>query len=467
MAPKLLDLVKLTGTLVPPLAPLGAIAGGIEMLSGQKDPTKKPNPLSSTPKYMSGGYITHKADSMFQVTAPGGTDKLKMNYKGSNIRLDNNEVVDSSNNFVFSEGLGYAEQASKLATRLGRAEKRVGDQISSNTVGAIKAQIADLALQQESEKLAKGGKVNAYKNGGPIDIKRFQELYNQYISQYSPTTSPLVADNSYGPLTKAAFSSDLGRNAIASSNLSQANQDPTSPEAFNISDLQDIDALTALDNPPTESFNRAPLDAASITGSENSALSFNGSSSKPKPQAGLYKSGFSAGDALQLAPLIGAFASLGKGSQKDKGYYDTSTITRNTYDPTRQLARNTQSYQTAINSLSGPATATRATANSLLATRLNQDSNVMAQYDQMNQQARTQYEQRVQDQLRNNNRVSTLTDDLNSRNRAAYDARLQYGLRGVGNLGKALNEKNMINQQMNLYRNEYQNVYDNIVKLLG
>src|SRR5690606_6280517 len=83
---------------------------------------------------------------------------------------------------------------------------------------------------------------------------------------------------------------------------------------------------------------------------------------------------------------------------------DRTQYTQRTFDPTQSLYRNQRSYQNAVNALSAttPVNLRRSLAGSALSSRYAADNQVLSQYDMMNQQARSQYEQQIGQQAQFN-----------------------------------------------------------------
>jgi len=167
-----------------------------------------------------------------------------------------------------------------------------------------------------------------------------------------------------------------------------------------------------------------------------------------------------------MAPIIGGIASLRGGAEVDTPRYDTTNISRETFDSSALLTANARNLSTARNSLSGPASAVRAASNSMLATKLAQDNQVMTQYQGLNNQSKTSFERRVTDQARYNNQQRVSTDNINAANRGALDARLQNTLSSVSNVGKGLNQKQQSAEMMRLYQVQYEDVYNRVLKTL-
>jgi hypothetical protein len=99
----------------------------------------------------------------------------------------------------------------------------------------------------------------------------------------------------------------------------------------------------------------------------------------------------------------------------------------------------------------------------MYASKLDQDSDILTKYNQMNQSARSQYEARTADQRRYNITQTVGTNDINARNRAAYKEAVDVALNSVGNLGKGLNEKRTAYDSLAVLQKMYPDVYARIM----
>jgi hypothetical protein len=101
--------------------------------------------------------------------------------------------------------------------------------------------------------------------------------------------------------------------------------------------------------------------------------------------------------------------------------------------------------------------------NNLYANKLNQDSDILSKYNQMNQSARTQQETRQSDQRRYNIGQTVGTNDINARNRAAYKEAIDTAFNSLGNFGKGLNEKKTAYDSLAVLQKMYPDVYARIM----
>lgn len=499
MAPDIFKLLKFGTSFLPGGPLIGAGINVIDQFSTSNDPTKTPNPLTRTPAYKKGGLINVSTNS-FKVKADADKDDaLLTKYKGSDIRLDNDEVVDTKNDFVFSDDLinpitkrPFSKEAEALFRKRAQYEKTAYSQQNETSASSIKlvdAALKQLATEQENLKTPtyKKGGVMAYKKGGPINPKLFQQLYNQRITTPFQT---LTEDGILGPKTRAAQETELGKRLLEELSTRPPLRLPVNPkdfvpkfdETFPEGTPQELADLYASDGPLHQQNAIQELALAQrqeAIDARNRELMIESpaidtptvptTQTQDKPAASILASNpndFSLGDALQLAPAVTAMLRLRKGAQKETPQFDRTRITKERYSPNALLTNNQASYSNALNSASGPLTAVRGLQNSLLANKLKADNQVLSQYDQMNQRANTNYESRLQNQQRYNNAVRTSTDDLNSRNSAAYDASIRNVSQQVANIGLGLNQKEQDAQRMNLYRATYSDVYDRILNNL-
>ena len=103
----------------------------------------------------------------------------------------------------------------------------------------------------------------------------------------------------------------------------------------------------------------------------------------------------------------------------------------------------------------------------MLASKMKADNSALTQYDQMNQGARSEYENRVSNQQRYNVGQRTYTNDINARNKGAYDSAIQNAFGNLSNFGVGLNQRKQAYDALDLYGSTYKDVYSRILKTLG
>lgn len=180
-----------------------------------------------------------------------------------------------------------------------------------------------------------------------------------------------------------------------------------------------------------------------------------------------YKTPWTIGDALKgvelLSKGIGAF---GK-PEVEKAVTDNSPLTQQTFDPTNSLYQNRRAYSNYVNTL--PATslgARRALGSNALSNLYSSNNSVVSQYQAMNQQARQTYEDRLSNRRRFNAQQMTRANEVNAANRAAQDAVQQNFFTSIGQFGEDINRKRYAQDQVNLLRTQYPDVFENFLKTL-
>lgn len=180
-----------------------------------------------------------------------------------------------------------------------------------------------------------------------------------------------------------------------------------------------------------------------------------------------YNTPFTVGDALQAAEVVSKFGNLGS-PEVEKINADTTSITKNTYDVRPQLFQNQRNFSNLRNNLvSNSINTRRAMLSNAYSTKLNADSQVISQYQNMNNEANVQYEQRLADQRRYNIQQTNYTNDLNARNRGQHKTLLDNAWTSVGNFGEQLNNKVYANDVMALYQEMYPEIYKDSGKALN
>ena len=382
-------------------------------------------------------------NSAFQVQGnPNIQDSEAYNYQGQNLKLDHNEVVNTTQDFVYSNKIRnpltnntFAKDASSLERSKGKSEEKVklyDDKISETTMNMTNKSLDGLrALHQivgtsKTNKMAKGGPFNwneplAQLQRDPQLVQRFAPNYGDPRIKYYPPTLPTEAP-AYIPDTPTTDQSAYLDSVYGVNN--QTAQRQQAPQAM----------LDYLADPMFggETFPTGSTQSKGITKDENP---------------------FTTGDYMQMLGSLGTTIPYLDGAEKEKAYTDNSTITKQSFDANPQLYQNNRNYQNAINNVdTGSGSLRRAIQNQLYATKLNQDNQVVEQYQNLNNQATTQYQDRVSNQQRYNNRQITYTNDINAQNRAQQDAGIATGFANLSDFGKALNSKEIDNRQLKLLK---------------
>lgn len=175
------------------------------------------------------------------------------------------------------------------------------------------------------------------------------------------------------------------------------------------------------------------------------------------------------GDTLKGVELIGkSIGAFGKAEQEPQ-LLDNTQITQEVYDPTQALYSNQRNYSNYLAGIGAavPLNLRRGLAGQALASKYSSDAGITSQYQQMNQGARTQYQQRVANQRRFNIQSQARTNELNAANRAAQDAVQQNFFTSLGQFGEDLNRKRYAADMINLYRNQAPDVFDSYIQTLN
>lgn len=179
-------------------------------------------------------------------------------------------------------------------------------------------------------------------------------------------------------------------------------------------------------------------------------------------------SNFTPGDYMQMIAMGSRFLNIGS-SEVDRPNLDTTNISKNSYDVNPVLQQNNRNYQNALNNTNAISpNLRRALANQMYATKLQQDSNVMDQYQQMNNQANVDYENRLSNQNRFNAQQTSYTQDINARNRGALRNARQTAYDQIGVAGMMLNDKKQASSYIQALKIRYPDISENILKdILG
>jgi len=181
-----------------------------------------------------------------------------------------------------------------------------------------------------------------------------------------------------------------------------------------------------------------------------------------------YRTPFTAGDALQGIEVASKFAGLVGGYDKENVNLDNTNITKNSYDVAPQLYQSQRNMRNNLNSLdTSNINLRRSLYNQTYADKLNADSNTLAKYQDMNNQAQTQYEARLSDRRRYNVGQQNYTNDLNARNKGQYNTLMDNAFTSLGNFGEGLNQKVYANDTMNIYNELYPKVAGRVTNALN
>jgi hypothetical protein len=184
---------------------------------------------------------------------------------------------------------------------------------------------------------------------------------------------------------------------------------------------------------------------------------------RQEASAGDGKQGFTTGDALQFGTVMGKALMAFRPAQKERRRAVDTPITKQVFDPSVPLAANNRAMSAAARGLGGSASVRRAATAALNANKIAADNNVLQQYDNMNKQANTQYEQRLDQRKRTNIDIDMRIDDLDARNAGARFGLMDNALNSMSNFGIALNDKKAVYKYLETLKVQYPEVYDDIM----
>lgn len=173
---------------------------------------------------------------------------------------------------------------------------------------------------------------------------------------------------------------------------------------------------------------------------------------------------WTAGDYMNAAAVLGRFGQLIGGPEVEKPVYDTTSITRQVYDPASALYQSNRQTAGMLNRMDVPSINARTSiANNMLAQRLNQDAQTLSSYQNMNAQGLRDYETRTAEQRRYNVGQTLATNQMNAQNRAAYKQAIDNAMTSLGGFGTAMNQKTQAYDSLNILKTIYPDVYRRII----
>lgn len=178
---------------------------------------------------------------------------------------------------------------------------------------------------------------------------------------------------------------------------------------------------------------------------------------------------FTFGDALQTLSAASKFGLLIGGPEKEATQYNAAPITQPVYDPTNALYQNQRSFSTARSALSNTPSinTSRALSSSLYAQNLNQQNNILSQYERMNTEAKQGYEERLRSRRGENIRYALMANEANARNRGAYMNATQNAFDTLSTLGQNFNQKAQSDVALSMFRETYKDVFDRVARTLN
>ena len=459
------------------------------------------------------------SSNAFQVKGnPNVTDGNTYNINGSPVKLDHNEVIDTQRNFVFSDDLkigkkSFADMAVKPNKAIGKAEKILQsnpyDEQAKKTIEFSNRNLGTIATIQEEMATLMGlrkEEPQALAAGGYYQdpVKKIYNPFDPYSDPFNPYSPGLnIPANTAQPAPYQASGNPVRKSTSRKQVTNPAQTGPYNPgyvdpqmdvyvnqNTTKYSPVQEMNPLNMLQrsstsyptnnftNPDGEVVNIGELGKPVTTSnpiqvtSERAAPSPSvsnvlGSNATTSNTTDSNTNGMTMGDYLQFAEVGSKFFQTLRGPEVENQILDNTRITKNNYDVRPQLLQSQRSFQNQSNSIDSPSlNLRRSLTNNLYASKLNADAGVISQYDNMNKQANSQYEQQVSGQRRYNIQSTQYTNNLNAANRGAYDSTVQNAYTSLGNLGESLNNRKRGQDALKILSQRYPDVYKGVVEEL-
>lgn len=229
---------------------------------------------------------------------------------------------------------------------------------------------------------------------------------------------------------------------------------------------QDAAAYQALSNEQKAALINQAVLKANKDNPDNDPYQQVGTDLPPDKQPPDLKYKYGIGDYMQLgaAGLQTALSIFDK-PEVNRPRLDRTVITQNKFNPASALAQNqlttNAARQNLANSYSSAGVASG--LQNLYANKYRTDASIINQYDNLNQQARTQYEQRMQQQNQFNAQVQAASDIANEQNRANYTNGLYNSLQTLSNVGKGFNEQTTQQRALEILFNRDPEAYESLM----
>ena len=415
-------------------------------------------------------------------------------------------------------GNSFAKDDMKLAMSDKAASKKEYDKEAQNTLKMNEKMRSQLAMVNDITRglsnlnthvkgMAKGGYMKpSYGPGGPLYQTGYQAPWQGFDILDFQKAAGLKADNIYGKNTNQAFTGDLGRQYAAtqgylyddvtkgyipSTGYSSFKPNYGSSGIPNVSDVmatasaanfgygkniprvQDIFQVGGgvtgdpgkylNDLPPTT----LPTDNTQLTndptlqlGTRGAGINANGSPIINDPIIPSLRGNWlskNAGTILQGLGFAAQAATIAKRPDKQNLYLNTAPINQQQYDPAQALNRSQYSFN-AIKSGIGNSVGDANRISNLQQAYSNKTMNeaqIVNQYDQMNKQAQTQYEQRLAQRQGENNQSRYAVDQMNDQNLAARNNAARGLFANVAGLGSEINNQKSNKQSVSWLLSAY------------
>lgn len=307
-----------------------------------------------------------------------------------------------------------------------------------------------------------------YKPTKVFDKKTKELLESEYGKQFIKNNNLYYDPTNKGvelsPLNEVR---SLARQGLrrTSTNLAPIVDSQGNPFNFNFTETPKLPAITR--SPATSSPENGLNKIASIrndvpvTGNANAAERLNRidfrSNNSGDNNFGFLKNNL--GDIAQFAEVGSKFIGLFKSPEKEELRVDPTQITKQSVDNSAAMYQTNRNYFNQISNMNtGSVNLDRALKTNAYATKLNQDSRIISEYDRLNNELMSDYERRIQERNRYNIQRQDYTNTVNSQNRAAYDNAMQNAFTSLGNLGQAYNERKAQNEILEMYKKFYSTI---------
>lgn len=270
-----------------------------------------------------------------------------------------------------------------------------------------------------------------------------------------PTGANTYADTSITPFSKLPIirNREIVPHMVSPLPLRNLQMQENIPGAIDPLTGEQLPGSYSATNPNIPSILQDYLNRAAVLGVPTSGRDTNGI-----PKDTNYHTPFTVGDALQGGEVLSKFLGLLGGPEKEKVQTDNTPITKESFDPRSQLYSQHRALQNYLDNANTTRPSIRnAIFNQGYASKVASEGETLNKYQQMNNAANTQYEQRLADRRRYNIGQQSYTNDINARNRGAFNTQKDTALTSLGNFGEQLNKKVYANDSLALLKKLYPN----------
>jgi hypothetical protein len=431
--------------------------------------------------YDNGGDLQQLNSQSYDINAdPNKVDPMQLNYKGKDIRVGDNEILDSGKDRVISEnffnpftGKKIVDEYRGIEKSIGKAEKQIskGDPAALNTIKYSNLRKDDLFNLQESVKnystpqnqnnqalegqagYATGGVINplmeiasnVYRgNQNPMNFTGQAQLdwlkQNGYSSmadyQYMTGSGQGMGPESRGVVGKLPSRLSLQDAAntvgLPSNYAAQRLEAMNGANAYrNLSPAQQAAMAGGINRDKKEGL-------AGLLGFGIEGLNAKGSSAKGRSWLDNFTAGEKVGLGASSLDLLLKGVEAMRPIAKEKYRYNTAPISMAQMNPAEALRTNNQSYLAALNyGNNSNSSAQRMNAmQGALSSKLAADNSVLSSYGNQNAQLRGNYEDRLGQRQNQDIAMSMQVDDLNQRNKDNAYTRRNNVYSSIGAVGQ-------------------------------